>query len=55
MHDKWFYRGVLIVLGLAIVGSVVGYIYLASIGREAPTALVALGSAAGGALAGLFK
>lgn len=55
MRDKWFYRGVLIVLGLAIIGSVAGYILLAMDDKEAPTALVALGSAAGGALAGLFK
>ena len=55
MRDKWFYRGVVMVLGFSMLGSLGGYIYLAAIGADTPQALVAIGSAAGGALAGLFK
>lgn len=55
MNDKWFYRGVIIILGVISIGTVVGYIWLDLIDKNAPDALIAIGSAAGGALAGLFK
>ena len=52
MKDKWFYRGVIIALGLAVVGSIVGYIMVP---QDTPEALVAIGAGAVGALAGIFK
>lgn len=52
--DIWFYRGLLIVLGLVAFGSVVGFIILAMCGKEVPQGLVAVGAGAIGALAGLF-
>lgn len=50
--DMWFYRGIVIILGIAVVGSVAGYIIN---GADTPEALVAIGAGAVGALAGLFK
>lgn len=52
--DKWVYRIVVLALGIAVCSAVGGAIVLAAMGREAPEILVALGSAAVGALAGLL-
>ena len=52
VKDLWFYREVVIVLGLAVIGSVIGAI---NFGADTPDALVAIGSGSVGALAGLFK
>lgn len=54
MNDKWFYRGVVAVLGIAVVLSIAGCIWLSKDG-SVPNALVAIGSGALGALAGHFK
>lgn len=53
--DRWIYRIVASVLGLIGLIAVVGAILLAFAGSEIPDVLVALGSAAVGALAGLFN
>ncbi len=52
--DVWIYRIVVGALGLAVVLAVLGGIVLASLGKGAPEILVAIGSAAVGALAGLL-
>ena len=57
--DVWIYRAVVLVLGLTLLITVVGGIFLAIIGKgdqtvKLPDAIVALGSAAVGALAGLL-
>lgn len=59
LGDRWIYRTVVAVLGLVVLATVGGGIYLAvpSSGSEAvsiPDAIVAIGSAALGALAGLL-
>ena len=53
--DPWFYRTVVIALGLSATGSVIGIVLLAPLGKSSPEALVALGSGAVGALAGVFS
>jgi hypothetical protein len=58
-RDIWIYRGVVAVLGLTVLTTVFGGIYLAVIGKadaavKLPDAIVAIGSAAVGALAGLL-
>lgn len=55
--DVWIYRLVVGALGLTVLTAVVGAIVLAAMGaegRKVPEVLVALGSAAVGALAGLL-
>lgn len=53
--DTWIYRLVVIALGLTILLAVGGGIYLAASGIDkTPEILIALGSAAVGALAGLL-
>lgn len=52
--DVWVYRGVVAALGIAIVLAAAGAILLAVVGSEVPELLIALGSAAVGALAGLL-
>ena len=53
--DVWIYRLVVVFLGLTTLFTVIGLIVLAGIGKSpAPEGLVALGSAAVGALAGLL-
>lgn len=53
--DRWIYRLVVIGLGLTILLSVGGGIYLAATGtQETPEILIALGSASVGALSGLL-
>ena len=52
--DAWVYRLVVIALGLAALIAVGGTVALAFAGKPVPEALVAIGSAAVGALAGLL-
>lgn len=52
--DVWIYRIVVMALGLAVVGGIVGGIILAAQEKPIPDLLVAIGSAAVGALAGLL-
>jgi hypothetical protein len=52
--DKWLFRMVVAVLGLTVVASVVGTIVLAMKDQSTPEVIIALGSAALGALAGLL-
>ncbi len=57
--DVWIYRLVVGALGLAVLSAVIGAIYLTAMGqgaegRKVPELLVAIGSAAVGALAGLL-
>jgi len=54
MGDKWVYRMVVGALGLLALIAAVGGIILVAGNRTAPDILVALGSAAIGALAGLL-
>jgi hypothetical protein len=54
VNDKTVYRMVVGALGLLALLSAVGVIILVAIGKTAPDMLVALGSAAVGALAGLL-
>ncbi len=56
-YDLWIYRAVIIVLGLTVIATVFGGIYLAMKADpniKLPDAIVAIGSAAVGALAGLL-
>jgi len=52
--DCWIYRMVVGALGLVMIISVVGAIILGMAGKPTPDGLLALGSAAVGALAGLL-
>jgi len=52
--DVWIYRIVVGALALAILGAVGGAILLAMNGRPVPEVLLAIGSGAVGALAGLL-
>lgn len=52
--DVWIYRIVVLALGLAVLVSVIGAIILAGLRNPIPEILVAIGSAAVGALAGLL-
>ena len=53
--DVWIYRAVVAALGFIAIVTVVGAIMLAVVtGKDTPQILVALGSAAIGALAGLL-
>ena len=57
MKDKAFYRGVVLLLGLGLLGSMIAISWIAIENPEAeiPSALVAIASGSLGALAGLFK
>lgn len=52
--DKWLYRIAVGVLGSLTLIAAVGAIVLVALGKETPEVLVSLGSAAVGALVGLF-
>lgn len=52
--DKWIYRIVVIFLGLTTITAAVGGIIIGSQEKDVPEVLIALGSAAVGALAGLL-
>ena len=52
--DKSFYRIVVVSLGIVVVVAVIGGVILGLMGKTAPEMLLALGSAAVGALAGLL-
>lgn len=52
--DVWVFRIVVIVLGLIVLGAMCGAIIMAVRGSEVPQFIVAVGSAAGGALTGLL-
>src|SRR5262249_41047332 len=52
--DFWIYRLVVLALGLAVLISLGGGIAIVLVGKMVPDILVALGSAAVGALAGLL-
>lgn len=54
MNDKWFYRGVVAFLDIAVILFIAGCIWLSKDGSIS-NALVAIGSGTLGALAGLFK
>ena len=53
-NDMWLYRVVVVALALTAVASFVGTIVLAMSGQSTPEAIVVLGSAAIGGLAGLL-
>ncbi len=52
--DPYIYRTVVCVLGIVAVASLVSIVYLLTIGRNPSDALIALGSLALGALAGVL-
>lgn len=52
--DVWIYRMVVGALGLVVLIAISGTIYLANTANGVPDALISLGSAAVGALAGLL-
>lgn len=52
--DVWIYRMVVAALGLVVLISIIGAIYLANTASGVPDAIISLGSAAVGALAGLL-
>jgi len=52
--DVWIYRMVVAALGLVVLIAISGSIYLANTQSGVPDAVISLGSAAGGALAGLL-
>ncbi len=52
--DVWLYRLVIIILGLVVLGAMVGGVIMAVYARDLPQFVVAIGSAAAGALTGLL-
>ncbi len=54
LQDRWLYRWVVWFLGAAAVGAIIAISWLVTEGSDAPDGLIALGSAAVGALAGLL-
>lgn len=52
--DTWLYRMIIAALGATVIVTVVGAIMLASTGLSIPDAVVALGSAAIGGMAGFL-
>ena len=52
--DVWVYRGVVFVLGAAVLPTLVGALVLQAYARDVPQAIVGLGATALGALAGLL-
>jgi hypothetical protein len=52
--DTWVYRLVILTLGTVLIGVVAGGFAMAAYGKTIPEALVSIGSAALGALAGLL-
>lgn len=54
MTDRWTVRMVVVVLGLVALATVLGGIWLTSVDREVPDALVAIGGGAAGAIAALL-
>ena len=52
--DVWVYRMVVFFLGSAVLSTIIGGLYIATTAAALPDGLVALGSAAVGALAGLL-
>jgi hypothetical protein len=52
--DKWLFRGAVLVLGLLAMIAAIGSLWLALGDTSTPEVLVSLGSAAVGALVGLF-
>lgn len=52
--DVWVYRTVVLSLGLAVIITLIGAIGITLVGETTPDILIALGSAAVGALAGLL-
>jgi hypothetical protein len=57
--DVWIYRAVVVILGLTVLGTVFGGLALVAVGHadpnmKLPASIVAIGSAAIGALAGLL-
>ena len=55
LGDRVFYRLVLLFLGLIALASVAAAFYFPSIDRQTPEALIAMGSAAVGALVSLLS
>lgn len=53
-NDKWLYRVAVGVLGGLALIAAIGSLVLVGVGKETPEILVSLGSAAVGALVGLF-
>ena len=53
--DVWVYRIVVLSLGIVIVSSVIGAIFLQANNNQVPELLLAMGSASVGALAGLLS
>jgi len=53
-NDVWIYRMVVGVLGAVLIIATLGGVVIAMVGRQVPEMVVALGSAAAGALAGLL-
>jgi hypothetical protein len=57
-YDIWIYRGVVTILGITVLATILGGLYLAFKGDpntyKLPSEIVAIGSAAVGALAGLL-
>lgn len=55
--DLWIYRGVVVVLGLTVLATIAGGLWLAfkgDVNYKLPSEIVAIGSTAIGALAGLL-
>ena len=52
--DVWIYRMVVAALGLVVVAGVIGGLGLAVLGKPVPEVVVAIASAAVGAMAGLL-
>ena len=53
-QDVWIYRISVMTLGLVVLASIIGAIILSTEDKALPDAVVALGAAAAGSLAGLL-
>jgi hypothetical protein len=54
IQDKWFYRGALLSLLSIVLFTIIGVCWIVIDNKTAPDGLIAIGSAAVGAFAGIF-
>ncbi|MDO8841790.1 hypothetical protein [Methanocalculus sp.] len=52
--DEWVFRGVIAFLGIAVIATIAGALILVGLGKTPPEGIIAIGSAAVGAMAGIL-